>query len=154
MERAIRVHINRTKNEDVANEIATFVGRIFRIYLNEKEGILKVYQSVIPEFTELEEIRYKGTSVVQGFKISNPSFSFRVMGRAYQAHPTIIDHLDFPKKSGLQRSCSACYQSGRQSDHASLRSWPACLTATSTSSGTGVRSSGLPNWAPPNSSAQ
>lgn len=92
--RYVRVHINRVKNEDLTKEIASFIGRIFRIYLDNKDAISKVYTDFIPGFVELEIKRVRQYTQ-RGNRLQDivPEIFVPNYARACQRPPIIGDDI-------------------------------------------------------------
>lgn len=90
--RYIRVHINRVKNEELAKEIASFIGRMFRIYLNKKDEIAQVYKKFIKDFSESEDKKVRQYSQ-RGNALRDivPDVFIPGYARACQRPPVIID---------------------------------------------------------------
>lgn len=92
----IRVHINRAKNEHDATEIAKFIGKVFAVYLQSKESLIKIYKSYLPNFSETTDrngkaIRKVGKS--NHLQDIAPDIFIAGYPRACQSPPVIVDHL-------------------------------------------------------------
>jgi len=90
----ISVHINRVKNQEFANDIKKFVGRIFSIYLSNKEAIISEYVKFIPTFKEYEtkmvRIKSKKTNNLTDLA---PDIFVAGYARLCADPPTIIDDI-------------------------------------------------------------
>lgn len=95
--RYIRVHINKVKNEETTKEIANFIGRVFKIYLDKKDEIAQVYSSYIPGFAELEEKKTRG-GTQRGTRLQDivPDVFIPGYARACQNPPSLADELVKP----------------------------------------------------------
>jgi hypothetical protein len=90
--RYIKVHIKRVKTEELTNEIASFIGRIFRVYLNKKEEVVHLYNRFIPTFIELED-KLVRQYTQRGSRLQDivPEVFIPGYARACQRPPIIID---------------------------------------------------------------
>ncbi len=92
--RYIRVHINRVKNKAIAQQIVSFIGRIFKIYLDNKDSIVQTYTKFIPGFVELEDKKMRQYTQ-RGSRLQDiiPEIFIPGYARACQRPPTIGDNL-------------------------------------------------------------
>lgn len=99
--RYIRVHINRVKNKAMAEQIVSFIGRIFKIYLDNKDSIASVYTKFIPDFVELEDKKIRQYTQ-RGSRLQDiiPEIFIPGYARACQRPPTIGDTLIKNPSSG------------------------------------------------------